>query len=103
MRLRGGLYLLLVSLLLAGSAAAAPGKLLGVKSSADPQGATFLLRLPAPAEFTPSQVGPRLYLVDLAGVSSDQPPDTQPVSLPLVNSYRIFSYQGADGNPHTGF
>ena len=102
MKLRGGLILFLGSLLLAGPAAAATGKLLGLKTSVDPQGTTILLRLPAPVEFTPSQVGPRLYLVDVAGVSSDQSADNQPMQSPLVSSYRIFSYHGADDRPHLG-
>ncbi|MBI2819689.1 MAG: type IV pilus secretin PilQ [Acidobacteria bacterium] len=102
MKLRGGLILFLGSLLLAGTAAGATGKLLGLKTSVDPQGTTILLQLPAPVEFTPSQVGPRLYLVDVAGISSDRPADNQPVASPLVSSYRIFSYQGADERPHMG-
>ncbi|MBI4480401.1 MAG: type IV pilus secretin PilQ [Acidobacteria bacterium] len=102
MKLRGGLILFLGSLLLAGPAAAATGKLLGLKTSVDPQGTTILLRLPAPVEFTPSQVGPRLYLVDVAGVSSDRSADNQPMQSPLVSSYRIFSYHGADDRPHLG-
>src|SRR3972149_6860162 len=102
MKLRGGLILFLGSLPRAGPAAAATGKLLGLKTSVDPQGTTILLRLPAPVEFTPSQVGPRLYLVDVAGGSSGQSGDTQPMQSPLVSSYRIFSYHGADDRPHLG-
>jgi type IV pilus assembly protein PilQ len=102
MKLRGGLFLFLVSLVAAGSAAAASGKLLGVKTSVDAQGTTFLLRLMSPVEFTPSQVGPRLYLVDVAGVTSDQPTSSQSLQSPLVSSYRVFSYQGADDRPHMG-
>jgi len=102
MKLRSGFILLIGGLLLAGSAAAAAGKLLGLKTSVDPQGTTILLRMPAPVEFTPSQVGPRLYLVDVAGVLSDQTADTQPIQSPLVSSYRVFSYHGADDRPHVG-
>ena len=102
MKVRSGLFLFLASLLAAGSAAAATGKLMGVKTSVDGQGTTILLQLPAPVEFTPSQVGPRLYLVDVAGVTSDQPTTAQPVQSPLVSSYRVFSYHGADNRPHMG-
>jgi type IV pilus assembly protein PilQ len=94
--------LFLGSLLLAVSAAAASGELLGLKTSVDPRGTTILLQLAPPVEFTPSRVGPRLYLVDVVGVSSRQPADNQPVDSPLVSGYRVFSYQGADDRPHLG-
>ena len=102
MKLRGGLILSLGSMLLAISAAGATGELLGLKTSVDPRGTTILLKLTPPVEFTPSRVGPRLYLVDVAGVSSQQAADNHTVDSPLVSGYRVFSYQGADDRPHLG-
>lgn len=102
MRYRGGFFLLLVSLLAASTAVQAAEKLLGLKTAVDSQATTFTLQVPAPVEFTPSQVGPKLYLLDMAGVSTELSSDSQQVESPLVDSYRVFSYQGADSKPHVG-
>jgi type IV pilus assembly protein PilQ len=102
MKLRGGFLLFLLSMIFTGMAFGASGKLLGLKTTVDPQGTTFLLRLPTPVTYSPSQAGPKLYLVDLKGVSTDQTTDSQAVESPLVGSYRLFSYQGADEQPHVG-
>ncbi len=111
MKYRGGFFLLLVMSVLAASTAAptaafaagsASGKLLGLKTAVDAQATTITLQLPSSVSFTPSQVSPKLYLLDLSGVSTDLSADSQRVQSPLVNSYRVFSYQGADSMPHVG-
>ncbi len=102
MKYQGGFFLLLISLLATGPVAEASEKLLGLRTAVDLQGTTFTLRVPTPVKYTPSQVGPDLFVVDLVGVSSEMTSDSQPVKSPLVNSYRVFSYQGADNLPHTG-
>jgi type IV pilus assembly protein PilQ len=100
MKLRGGLFQLLLSLPLLTGVAAASGTLQGIKTSVDAQGTTFLLQMPTPVQYTPSQVGPKVYLLDITGVSGDGNADSQPVQSPLVSGYRVFSYHGADSQPH---
>ncbi|HEY7678942.1 MAG TPA: type IV pilus secretin PilQ [Terriglobia bacterium] len=102
MKSRGGFLLFLLSTLFVGAAAGASGKLLELKTTVDPQGTTLLLRLPTPVVYSPTQVSPKVYLVDLKGVSTDRNTDSQAVESPLVSSYRLFSYQGADAQPHVG-
>ena len=106
MRYRGGLFLLLASFLAASTAALAAGqaveKLTGLKTTVEAQTTTITLRLPSAVTYTPSKVGPKLYLLDLTGVSTELSADSQPVASPLVKSYRVLSYQGADSKPHVG-
>jgi type IV pilus assembly protein PilQ len=100
------LFLLLASFLAASTGALAAGqaadKLTGLKTAVDAQATTITLRLPSSVSYTPSKVGPRLYLLDLAGVSTELSAASQPVASPLLKSYRVFSYQGADNKPHVG-
>jgi type IV pilus assembly protein PilQ len=105
MRNRGGFFLLLASIFVASITAPAAeqkDKLTGLKTSVDAQSTTITLRLPSTVDYTPSKVGPKLYLLDLAGVATELSADTQPLSSSLVKSYRVFSYQGVDDKPHVG-
>src|SRR5262245_31656177 len=69
MRYRGGLFLLLASFIATSIAALAAGqpteKLTGLKTAVDGQSTTITLRLPSTVAYTPSKVGPKLYLLDL--------------------------------------
>ncbi len=101
MRSRDRLWLSFLSLLAAGSIAQASSvELLGIRTQVDRQGTTFTLQLPARVAYAPSQIGPRLFVLDMADVSTDRPSDSQPVTSPLVRSYRLLQYQGADNKPH---
>ena len=89
-------------LILAGAAsmAQAATELLGVRTSVDRQATTFLLRLPAQVEYSPTRIAPRLFVIDMTGVSGTPSPESQVVESPLVDSYRLLSYRGADDQPH---
>ena len=97
---RGRLLLSVLSLLLAGSGAQAAVELSGIRTMVERQSTTFLLRLPAPVDYSPTRIGPRLFVVDMTGVSTTRSAESQPVQSPLVRSYRLLSYRGADNQPH---
>ena len=84
----------------AGSLAQAATELLGVRTTVDRQATTFLLRLPAQVEYSPTRIAPRLFVIDMTGVSGTPSPESQIVESPLVDSYRLLSYRGADDQPH---
>lgn len=101
MRSRDRLWLSFLSLLAAGSMAQASSVgLLGLRTQVDRQGTTLTLQLPTRVAYAPSQIGPRLFVLDMVGVSTDRPSESQPVDSPLVRSYRLLQYQGADNKPH---
>jgi len=84
----------------AASLAQAATELLGVRTTVDRQATTFLLRLPAQVEYSPTRIAPRLFVIDMTGVSGAPSPGSQVVESPLVDSYRLLSYRGADDQPH---
>lgn len=84
----------------AASFAQAATELLGVRTTVDRQATTFLLRLPAQVEYSPTRIAPRLFVIDMTGVSGAPSPESQVVESPLVDSYRLLSYRGADDQPH---
>ena len=84
----------------AASLAQAATELLGVRTTVDRQATTFLLRLPAQVEYSPTRIAPRLFVIDMTGVSGAPSPGSQIVESPLVDSYRLLSYRGADDQPH---
>ncbi|OFW19177.1 MAG: hypothetical protein A3H27_15485 [Acidobacteria bacterium RIFCSPLOWO2_02_FULL_59_13] len=103
MSLRGRVLLFVVGLLLTGPAgmeARASGKLLGLRTVVEPDATSIQLQVPTPAQFFTSRVGTNLFLVDLTGVSTERSADSQPVQSPLVSSYRLLNYEGADNVPH---
>lgn len=100
MRFTGRWVLSILSVVGAGSLAQASVELLGVRTTVDRQATTFLLRLPARVEYSPTRIAPRLFVVDMTGVLSGSSAKTQPVNSPLVDSYRLLPYRGADDQPH---
>jgi type IV pilus assembly protein PilQ len=66
----------------------------------DRQATTFLLRLPSRVEYSPTRIGPRLFVVDMAGVQSGSAAESKAVDSPVVDSYRLLPYRGADEQPH---
>ncbi len=84
----------------AGTMAQAATELLGVRTTVDRQATTFLLRLPAQVEYSPTRIAPRLFVVDMTGVSGEPSAQSQVVESPLVDSYRLLAYRGADDQPH---
>ena len=100
MRFTGRLVLSILSVVWAGSLAQAAVELLGVRTTVDRQATTFLLRLPARVEYSPTRIAPRLFVVDMTGVLSGSSAETQLVNSPLVDSYRLLPYRGADEQPH---
>jgi len=100
MRFTGRLVLSILSVVWAGSLAQAAVELLGVRTTVDRQATTFLLRLPAQVEYSPTRIAPRLFVVDMTGVLSGSSAETQLVNSPLVDSYRLLPYRGADEQPH---
>ena len=97
---RGRLLLSVLSLLLAGRGAQAAVELSGIRTMVERQSTTFLLRLPAPVDYSPTRIGPRLFVVDMTGVSTNRSAESQLLQSPLVRSYRLLSYRGADNQPH---
>ena len=97
---REGLFCILGWLLTATLALAATTELLGLRTTVDRQGTTFLLQLPPSAEYTPSRIGSHLFVMDLAGVSTDRSSESQLMRSPLVSSYRLLNYEAADGKSH---
>ena len=100
MSVHGRIVLLVLSLAWAGSLAQAAVELLGVRTTVDRQATTVLLRLPARVEYSPTRIASRLFVVDLTGISGTHSPESQPVESPLVRSYRLLTYRGADNQPH---
>ena len=84
----------------AGSMAHAATELLGIRTTVDRQATTFLLRLPTQVEYSPTRITPRLFVVDMTGVSGEPSPQSQLVESTLVDSYRLLAYRGADDQPH---
>ena len=97
---REGMFCILGWLLTATLALAATTELLGLRTTVDRQGTTFLLQLPPSAEYTPSRIGSHLFVLDLAGVFTDRPSESQLMRSPLVSSYRLLNYEAADGKSH---
>ncbi|MBF8305085.1 MAG: type and secretion system protein [Acidobacteria bacterium] len=100
MRFTGRWVLSILSVVWTGSLAQAAVELLGVRTAVDRQATTFLLRLPARVEYSPTRIGPRLFVVDMTGVQSRSVPESKPVDSPVVDSYRLLPYRGADDQPH---
>src|SRR3990167_6521399 len=100
MSVHGRFVLVIMSLVWAGSLAQAAVELLGVRTTVDRQATTVLLRLPARVEYSPTRIASRLFVVDLTGISGSHSPESQPVESPLVRSYRLLTYRGADNQPH---
>ncbi|MBI3896058.1 MAG: type IV pilus secretin PilQ [Acidobacteria bacterium] len=92
--------LTLLSILWMATAGRAANELLGLRTTVDPEATTFLLRLPARIPYTPAKIGSGLFVVDLVGISGQSMTDSQPVQSPIVSSYRLLNYEGADNKPH---
>ncbi len=84
----------------AASCAQAATELLGIRTTVDRQATTLLLRLPSQVEYSPTRIAPRLFVVDMTGVSGAPSSDSRTVQSPHVDSYRLLSYRGADDQPH---
>ncbi|MGH9786425.1 MAG: hypothetical protein ACRD88_19830, partial [Terriglobia bacterium] len=100
MRFTGRWVLSILSVVCTGSLAQAAVELLGVRTTVDRQATTFVLRLPGRVEYSPTRIGPRLFVVDMTGVQSGSTAESQPLDSPLVDSYRLLPYRGADDQPH---
>ncbi|MBI4442945.1 MAG: type IV pilus secretin PilQ [Acidobacteria bacterium] len=103
MCLRGRVLLFVAGLLLTGPTgmeARASGKLLGLRTVVEPDATSVQLQVPTPVQFFTSRIGTNLFLVDMTGVSTERSADSQPVQSPLVSSYRLLNYEGADNVPH---
>ncbi|MBI4465060.1 MAG: type IV pilus secretin PilQ [Acidobacteria bacterium] len=100
MRWTGRILVFLVGLLCMGTEAWSSGELLGLRTVVEPEGTRFLLEVPTPVQYFTSRIGTNLFLVDLAGISTERSAETQPVQSPLVSGYRLLNYEGADGIPH---
>ena len=100
MNLKKGVVLTILSLVLATANGRAEEELLGLRTVVEPETTTFQLRLPGNVPHTPARIGPQLFVLDMTGITTQSQADSQTMQSPLVSSYRLLNYKGADDKPH---
>jgi len=100
MNIRKGVVLTILSLVLATANGKAQEESLVLRTVVDPETTTFQLRMTENVTHTPAKIGPQLFVLDMTGISTLSQADSQTMQSPLVSSYRLLNYKGADDRPH---
>src|SRR4051812_18910124 len=82
------------------TSAVAGGQLLGLRTAVEPTATTLYLRFGETVEYTPDWINSRTFAIDVTGASTTLPAKAKAVRSPLVDSYKVSNYLGADNLPH---